>query len=54
VVSTVAGVPQVCSLVNGVGGVARFNEPSFPIYIASDNSLFLTDYLNSVVRQVQL
>jgi sugar lactone lactonase YvrE len=55
VVTTVAGAsPAVCSLVNGAGAQAHFDEPSFPVYVASNNSLFLTDYQDEVIRQVQL
>lgn len=53
-VTTVAGVPGVCSWNDGVGSAAQFNNPDFLAYDPTNNALYITDKGNNTVRELQL
>jgi sugar lactone lactonase YvrE len=51
VVSTVAGSPGVAGYSNGVGSVARFNDP-VGVAVDINGNVFVTDFFNRAVRKI--
>ena len=54
VVTTIAGNVGLYGSVDGFGNLARFYYPYFPAYDSTNGDLYLTDYANYTIRQVQL
>ena len=51
-VTTLAGTAGASGVADGTGSAARFNLPNGIIYI--NGVLYVTDYLNSSIRKIQL
>src|SRR5262249_12938970 len=51
VVSTLAGMPGMCSSAEGTGGVARFNSPE-GIAVDGSGNLYVADTSNCTIRKV--
>ena len=52
-VTTIAGMSGQCSNANGVGAMARFQYP-YGIVADHNGSLFIADYSNNAVRQIDI